>query len=56
MCIRLGSGAGRNFLSTKDPAKNKSVKEDNRKSVRPGNDTSARATLRRFFPASGAGE
>jgi len=56
MCIRLGSDAGRNFLSTKDPLAKKSVKENDGKSVRPVSDTGARKILRRLSPASGASE
>jgi hypothetical protein len=56
MCIRLGSDAGQNFLSTKDPVRKNPAKENDRKPLRQGNDMGVSMMLRRFFPASGVGE
>lgn len=56
MCIRLGSDAGQNFLSTKDPVRKKPAKENDRKPLRQGNDMAVSTVMRRLFPASGVGE
>lgn len=56
MCIRLGSGAGQNFLSTKDPVRKNPAKEYDRKPLRQRNDMGVSMMLRRLFPASGVGE
>lgn len=56
MCIRLGSDAGQNFLSTKDPVRKNPVKKNDREALRQGRDRGVSTMLRRLFPASGAGE
>lgn len=56
MCIRLGSDAGQNFLSTRDPVRKKPVKENDREPLRQGKDMGVSTMFRRLFPASGAGE
>ena len=56
MCIRLGSDAGQNFLSTRDPVRKKPAKENDRKPQRQGNDMGVSMMLRRLFPASGVGK